>query len=160
MDQTSTTLRGLRLLCQVALGVLLLYAGGQKLFVSGVAQFVGDVEKFQILPAALVPIVAYVMPWWEVVTGLCLMLDVMRKGALCSALIMTLSFCWVIGWAWYHGLDISCGCFGKSDATIQYPRKSVELLLQLAAVIFAASGPVLAWREISPSSTATEQKNS
>jgi uncharacterized membrane protein YphA (DoxX/SURF4 family) len=112
------------------------------------------------LPAALVPIVAYVMPWWEVVTGLCLMLDLMRKGALFSALIMTLSFCWVIGWAWYHGLDISCGCFGKSDATIHYPRKSFELLLQLAAVIFAASGPVLAWRDMAPSSTAAEQKNS
>jgi putative oxidoreductase len=160
MDHPSSSLPGLRLFCQVAVGLLLLYAGGQKLFVSGVVQFMSDVEKFQILPASLVPLVAYLMPWWEVVTGLCLMLDVMRKGALFSALLMTLFFCGVIGWAWHRGLDISCGCFGKSDATIHYPKKSVELLLQLAALIFASSGPVLVWREMDSAARDASRKKS
>ena len=140
-------LRWLRLLCQVSVGFLLLYAGGQKLFVSGVADFAADVEKFRILPESMIPVAAYLMPWWEVFTGLCLMLDVLRKGALASAIIMTLMFCGVIGWAWSQGLDISCGCFGKSDAAIHYPVKSLQLLLQLAALVIAASGQVIAWRD-------------
>jgi putative oxidoreductase len=153
-------LRWLRLLCQVSVGFLLLYAGGQKLFVSGVAAFAADVEKFRILPESMIPVAAYLMPWWEVSAGMCLMLDVLRKGALASAIIMTLMFCGVIGWAWSQGLDISCGCFGKSDATIHYPVKSLQLLLQLAALVVAASGPVIAWRDFKTPLKVQELENS
>lgn len=134
-----------RLFCQVSVGVILLYAGGQKIFVSGVSQFAADVEKFQLLPTSVVSLVAYFLPWWEVVTGICLMLGFMRKGAIASGLMMTLMFGGVISWAWSQGLDISCGCFGKSDATIQYPRKISELSLQLIALIIAATGSTMRW---------------
>ncbi|MFM2171357.1 MAG: hypothetical protein RI957_1586 [Verrucomicrobiota bacterium] len=133
----------LRLICQVAVGMVFLYAGGKKIFVDGVSQFATDVEKFQLLPDGLVSYVAYFLPWWEIVAGVCLMLSIMRKGAIVSGMLMTLMFFGVILWAWSHGLDISCGCFGKSNATIQYPRKIFELSLQLAALILAASGPTL-----------------
>ncbi len=149
----------LRLLCQVGVGVILLYAGGQKIFVSGVTQFAADVEKFQLLPPSLVALVAYFLPWWEVVTGICLMLDVMRKGAIANGLMMTLMFCGVILWAWSQGLDISCGCFGKSDATIQYPRKISELSLQLIALIIAATGPTLSWPRHVPEKAAELEKS-
>lgn len=152
--------RWLRLLCQVTVGLVLLSAGVQKIFVSGVASFASDLEKFRLLPQSMIPLVAYLMPWWEVLTGICLMLDYLRKGALASAILMTLAFCAVIGWAWSQGLDISCGCFGKSDATIVYPWKFFELLLQLAALIFASSGPVIAWRLIGGLSSGAEHEKS
>jgi putative oxidoreductase len=149
----------LRLICQVGVGVILVYAGGQKIFVSGVTQFAADVEKFQLLPPSLVPLVAYFLPWWEVVTGICLMLDLLRKGAIASGMMMTLVFGVVILWAWSQGLDISCGCFGKSDATIQYPRKIFELSLQWIALIIAACGPPMAWTKGEPQNTAELEKS-
>lgn len=130
----------LRLLSQVAVGVVFLYAGGQKIFVSGVMQFASDVENFRLLPESMVPLVAYFLPWWEMVTGLCLILSIQRKGAIVSGLLMTLLFFVVIFWAWSQGLDLSCGCFGKTDAAIHYPRKIFELSLQMTALLIAASG--------------------
>ena len=155
----SSRLPILRLIFQVGVGVILLYAGGQKIFVSGVTQFAADVEKFQLLPSSLVPLVAYFLPWWEVVTGICLMLDFMRKGAIASGVMMTLMFCGVILWAWSQGLDISCGCFGKSNAAIQYPRKISELSLQLIALIIAATGPTLSWPRSVPENAAELEKS-
>lgn len=147
-----------RLFCQVGVGLIFLYAGGRKTFVSGVTQFAADVEKFQLLPPSLVALVAYFLPWWEVVTGICLMLDVMRKGAIASGVMMTLMFCGVILWAWSQGLDISCGCFGKSDATIHYPRKISELSLQLFALIIAAFGPDFHGKWLAPENATDPEK--
>ncbi|MFM2221423.1 MAG: hypothetical protein RLZZ553_1171 [Verrucomicrobiota bacterium] len=147
--ESSRRLPLFQLFCQVAVGVVLLYAGGQKIFVSGVSQFAADIEKFHLLPESMVPLVAYFLPWCEVVTGICLMLDVLRIGAIASGVVMSLMFCGVILWAWSQGLDISCGCFGKSDATIHYPRKISELVLQLIAISIAATRSA----PISPSCT-------
>ena len=148
-------LRWLRLLCQVSVGFLLLYAGGQKLFVSGVADFAADVEKFRILPESMIPVAAYLMPWWEVFTGLCLMLDMLRKGALASAIIMTLMFCGVIGWAWSQGLDISCGCLGGTEK-ISYWAKAGEFAVYYAALGYLAW---VWWRKAPPSPPTTRRSS-
>lgn len=141
MEKT-VDIRSMRLLLQVLLGMLFLYAAGQKLFVSGVAQFAVEVANYKLLPDAMVLMVAYFLPWLEVATGICLMLNFWREGASVCAIGMTLVFCGGIGWAWSQGLDITCGCFGKADATVNYPWKMLQLLAQLAVAIFVAIGTV------------------
>jgi uncharacterized membrane protein YphA (DoxX/SURF4 family) len=141
MEKT-VDIRSMRLLLQVLLGMLFLYAAGQKLFVSGVAQFAVEVANYKLLPESMVLMVAYFLPWLEVATGICLMLNFWREGASVCAIGMTLVFCGGIGWAWSQGLDITCGCFGKADATVNYPWKMLQLLAQLAVAIFVAIGTV------------------
>ena len=138
-----------RLLHQVGLGCVFLYAGGYKIFASGISQFAVDVGNFQMLPQTWNLIVAYFLPWLEVMVGICLMLNFWRYGALICAIGMTCVFIGAIGWAWRSGLDISCGCFGKSDIKVNYPVKMLWLYWQLAAGFVAISGPVLALRKAS-----------
>lgn len=132
-----SAMKWVRLIAEMGLGMLFLYSGGMKILASGVAVFAADVEKYHLLPAELVPWMAYGLPWLEIVVGLCLLGQFVRRGALVASLGMTMMFLGAILWAWRQGLDISCGCFGKSDATIHYPRKVAELLLQLVAILVA-----------------------
>ncbi len=128
-----------KLIVDMGLGLLFLYSGGMKMFVSGVAAFAVDVEKYHLLPEALVPVMAYALPWLEIVVGACLLGQFARSAALWLSLGMTLMFFGAIAWAWQQGLDISCGCFGASEMKISYPRKMAELSLQLIAVLVSLS---------------------
>lgn len=132
-------MKWMRLLAEMGLGLLFLYAGGKKLFATGVSAFAADVEKYQLLPEDLVPVMAYGLPWLEVVVGVCLLGQFARRGALWWSLGMTLMFVGAIAWAWRQGLDISCGCFGASEMKISYPQKMGELFLQFIAVLVAMS---------------------
>lgn len=156
----SAVVRSIRLFLQVLLGMLLLYAGGQKLFVGGVAQFAVEVGNYKLVPASIAEMVAYFLPWLEVASGICLMLNFWRQGAILCALGMTLVFWGAIGWAWSQGLDITCGCFGKADATVNYPSKALQLLAQLAVAVFVAAGPVWTWDNLADTMGASERKNS
>ena len=159
MEKT-VIIRSMRLLLQVLLGMLFLYAAGQKLFVSGVAQFAVEVGNYKLLPEAMVPWVAYFLPWLEAATGICLMLNFWREGASVCAIGMTLMFCGGIGWAWSQGLDITCGCFGKADATVNYPWKMLQLSVQLWVAIFVASGRVWTWDSLADAMGPPQSKNS
>lgn len=159
MDK-DTIKQGIRLLCQVGLGCVFLYAGGLKLFVSGVDKFAVDIANYHLLTPPLIEIVAYFLPWLEVAVGLCLMLHFWRYGALICAIGMTMVFIGGIGWAWSQGLDITCGCFGKSDSKVNYPVKMLLLFLQLAAGIVAISGRVWAWNDFSPMKESAKLGNS
>ena len=159
MEKT-VIIRSMRLFLQVLLGMLFLYAAGQKLFVSGVAQFAVEVANYKLLPDAMVLMVAYFLPWLEVATGICLMLNFWREGASVCAIGMTLVFCGGIGWAWSQGLDITCGCFGKADATVNYPWKMLQLSVQLWVAIFVASGRVWTWDGLADAMGPAQGKNS
>jgi uncharacterized membrane protein YphA (DoxX/SURF4 family) len=158
MEKT-VVIRSIRLFLQVLLGALFLYAAGQKLFVSGVAQFAVEVGNYKLLPESLVLMVAYFLPWLEAAAGICLMLNFWREGASVCAIGMTLVFCGGIGWAWSQGLDITCGCFGKADATVNYPSKALQLLAQLAVAIFVAIGPVWTWDDLADAMGPPQRKN-
>ena len=125
----------LRIIIQVALGVLFVYSSGMKLFVSGLDTFLKDVENFKIVGAPLDMLLAYSLPWLELVAGLCLMIDVLRRGAVVFATGMTLVFIAAIGSGWWRGLDLHCGCFGNSIEAVNYPVKMSLLVLQLLACL-------------------------
>ncbi len=70
-------------------------------------------------------IAAYTVPWFEVVAGVCLVLGILRRGAILTLAGLVCVFAFCIGWAWVHQLDISCGCHG-GDAPIRYWNKVAE----------------------------------
>jgi uncharacterized membrane protein YphA (DoxX/SURF4 family) len=125
----------LRTVIQVALGVLFVYSGGMKLFVYGLDAFLKDVGNFKIVEAPLDMLVAYSLPWLELIAGICLMIDVLRRGAVVCAIGMTLVFIAAIGSGWWRGLDLHCGCFGNSTEAVNYPVKMALLVLQLLACL-------------------------
>lgn len=113
------------LILRVVLGVWFLYSGGVKVFGSGLDRFTRDVANYKIVSAPLDAVAAYTVPWFEIIAGLCLMLGILRKGAILTLAGLVCVFAFCIGWAWFHQLDISCGCHG-GDAKIQYWNKVIE----------------------------------
>ena len=112
---------------RVALGFWFAFSGGEKIFGSGLDRFTRDIANYKLVSAPFDAIAAYTVPWFEIVAGFCLMLGVLRRGAILTVFGLVLVFSICIGWAWAHQLDISCGCHG-GDSKIRYWGKTAELI--------------------------------
>jgi uncharacterized membrane protein YphA (DoxX/SURF4 family) len=115
------------LIARVSLGAWFVYSGGMKIFGSGLDRFTRDIANYQIVGPPWDAVAAYTVPWLELVAGLCLMLGLLRRGALLTVAGLVVVFSISVGWAWSKGLDISCGCHG-GDAPIHYWNKAAEFV--------------------------------
>jgi len=131
------------LVLRVLMGAWFVYAGGLKIFGTGLDGFVTDIGNYKLVPPQLAVAAAYIVPWAEVVAGICFMLGVLRKGAWWVMLGLVLAFTVSVGSAWWRGLDISCGCLGGTEK-ISYWRKAAEFALYFATLGY------LAWVEWRP----------
>jgi len=131
-EMTALTLR-------VLMGAWFVYAGGLKIFGSGLERFVTDIENYRLALGGLAVAgnvaiaVAYVVPWLEVVAGICFMLGILRKGSWLVMFGLVMAFTVAVASAWWRGLDISCGCLGGSEK-ISYWQKAVEFGVYLIAL--------------------------
>lgn len=112
---------------RAVLGCWFVYSGGFKIFGSGLDRFTRDVANYQLVGPPLDAVAAYTVPWVELVAGLCLMLGILRRGAILTIAGLVGVFAFCIGWAWAKQLDISCGCHG-GDAPIHYWAKVAEFI--------------------------------
>lgn len=102
----------LTMVIRVALGCLFLWSSLPKIFVPH--NFLGDVYAYRLAGPVLGMIVAMILPWLELLTGICLLGNLFVSGALLTCIGMALMFLMAVSWALYQGLNISCGCFGSS----------------------------------------------
>lgn len=132
-----TTGRGplVALVCRVALGAWFAYSGALKVFAAGLERFTRDVANYRLVGEPWDAVVAYTLPWAEMVAGLCLVLGFWRRGAILMVAAMVLAFSAGIGWAWSQGLDISCGC-RLSEEPMHYGWKAAELVAYFAVLGF------------------------
>jgi uncharacterized membrane protein YphA (DoxX/SURF4 family) len=114
------------LVLRVILGVWFAISGIIKVFFTGLDQFTRDVANYRMVVAPLDAVVAYTLPWLEIVAGILLMLGLLRRGAILAISGLVAMFVVAIGWAWSQGLDISCGCQGGAEA-MNYWGKALEL---------------------------------
>ena len=122
------------LVLRVGVGAFFAWTGGEKLF--RLADFTQNVANFKMLMAPWDAVLAYTLPWFELVAGVLLLLGLWTRGALTVVAAMTAAFVVGISQAWYRGLAISCGCFGKSDEVSNYPLHLVGLAVLLGVVGF------------------------
>lgn len=125
------TIVGLRVL----LGVWFAGIGGDKLFRVGAPAFARQVAEFGILQDPWNMMVAYFIPWLELLAGLCLVASFVHRGAVRILLALTVMFVFVNGQAMVRGLDPDCGCFGKLFE-LSIGGKMVLLVVQLALLGF------------------------
>ncbi len=91
------------------MGGVFLYASYDKILKP--AAFAEAVYNYQILPEAAVNLAALVLPWLELLLGICLVAGVWLPGAtLISTGLMTV-FIAALVYNKIRGLDIHCGCF-------------------------------------------------
>ena len=125
---------GLRFL----MGGLFLYAGMIK--ARDPSQFLQDIESYRLLPYPLAVALAVYLPWVEVFSGSALLLKKFYGGALVILQGLMMIFVLVLGSAWCRGLNISCGCFGKSEEVANYPWFLFRDAIILAALGFLTFG--------------------
>lgn len=123
------------LILRVCLGLWFTYSGGLKLFAIGLDRFTRDVSNYQIVGPPFDAIAAYTVPWVELVAGICLMLGLLRRGALLAIGGLVAVFSVAVGSAWVRQLDISCGCHG-GDGPIRYWWKAAEFAFYFASLGF------------------------
>ncbi len=96
------------------LGLLFLAACLHKIVAP--ASFALDVATYDILPLALVNLVAITLPWVELAAGVMLLLGLrVRTAALLVAGMMAVFLVALVVALW-RGLDMSCGCFAAEGA--------------------------------------------
>jgi uncharacterized membrane protein YphA (DoxX/SURF4 family) len=112
---------------RVGLGLWFAISGISKVFFTGLDQFTRDVAAYRMVVQPLDAVVAYVVPWVEIVAGLCLAVGVMRRGAIVCIAGLVAMFAAAVGWAWMQGIEgIDCGCYGRGVALV-YWKKALEL---------------------------------
>lgn len=122
---------------RVLMGAWFAYAGGLKIFASGLDQFAIDLGNYRIMSEEMALATAYFVPWFEVVAGICFMLGFLKKGAWLAMAGLVGAFTLSVGSAWWRGLDITCGCLGGTEK-ISYWAKAVEFALYFATLAYIA----------------------
>ena len=108
----------LLLLC-LGLSGLFLYAGVLKLLRPD--QMLTDILSYQLVPYQVAWFAALVLPAVEIITAVALWIGSLRREAVWMIWGMMAVFIVALALAWGRGLDISCGCFGKSETEANYP---------------------------------------
>ena len=96
-------------LFRLILGGTFIWAAWSKILDPG--GFAQVVENYRLLPLVWVNLVAVVLPFLELICGICLITGLMYGGSLVLIDIMLLIFIILFIANIFRGLDVSCGCF-------------------------------------------------
>lgn len=112
-------LDGVNVLLRVGLGGLFLVSSLSK--IRQPYDFLSNVYGYELAGPKLGMLAAMVLPWLELILGVCLIGSIFVGGALFVCFILTCFFTFVQASALHRGLDISCGCFsGSGSGLIDY----------------------------------------
>ena len=123
---------------RLAIAGVFLAAGAMKIWDfaharSATPDFTIAVQNFRLLPPDIAVLLAVYLPWLEVTAALTLFARRLALGAAAALLGMSAMFLAAIGSAWWRGLNIACGCFGKDEAPTDYRTLILRALALLAA---------------------------
>lgn len=129
------------ILCLVVGGVFI-YASIDKII--NPDAFARIIHNYRILPPQAINALAIILPWLELVTGICLMLGFKYRSANFLIFTMTIVFIIALGSAYLRGINLNCGCFSTASATKSnmLARIFEDLLIIIANLtIHFGSGP-------------------
>jgi len=125
---------------RIGLGAVFIYAGGAKL--PDIESFFWDIHHFELTHPDVSILAAFFLPWLEIFAGLALIVGRFYLGAIAICGGLSAIFLGAISSAWYRGLDITCGCFGREDNSTNFPKHfaiNVAMLLASQALWWLAS---------------------
>jgi uncharacterized membrane protein YphA (DoxX/SURF4 family) len=142
-----TRMRIFEWILRIALGGFFIWSGGMKLldlsaFTESVGNFQltmetrlpGEIEGFFEAPGDAV--VAYTLPWIEILAGLAVLSGLGKAGGLAILGGMLVSFNAALWSAWNRGItDLKCGCHGASDTPTNFPFKIAGNFGLIAVII-------------------------
>ena len=100
------------MVCRIFLGFMFIYASLDK--IAHPEEFAKQIGYYKALPFGLENLLAIILPWAELIMGICLIAGLLVDGAALVSIIMMLVFILAISQAMLRGIDITCGCFKVS----------------------------------------------
>ena len=100
------------IVCRIFLGFMFIYASLDK--IANPEEFAKQIGNYRALPFGLENVLAIILPWTELIVGICLLAGLLVDGAALVSIIMMLVFILAISQAMLRGIDITCGCFKVS----------------------------------------------
>lgn len=99
----------LTLIARTFLGFLFIIASIAK--IADPAAFAASIGNYKIVSGALLMVFATLLPWVELLCGLCLLAGILTRGSSFLLTSLLVVFTLAIISALLRGLDITCGCF-------------------------------------------------
>lgn len=118
------------LLFRLFVGVVFIYASIYK--IAEPELFAKSISYYKAVPIELVNIMAIIMPWLELLTGVLLVLGVFSKSNSFLIAVMLVIFIAATTQALVRGIDIACGCFRSEGGE----KVGIGLLLRNAIWFF------------------------
>lgn len=123
---------------RIILAIVFIYASIDKIVHP--QSFAQAVFNHQILPEILINIIAIVLPWMELILGLCLLFNVWMNGVSVLTAVLMFIFMSAITFNLLRGLDVGCGCFSSSTDesmdSLTLIRDMIFLCLSFGLVVF------------------------
>ncbi len=129
--------RAVLIALRCAIGVVFVWASVDKILHP--EQFARAVANYHILPPVLVNLFALILPWVELICGLCLILGQWQRAASLVLACVIVMFIAAVGVSMWRGLDIHCGCFNASSGRKIGGTLLIEDLALLAATVLLLS---------------------
>ena len=124
----------INLLIRLVVGGMFIITGISKIVSPSL--FAREITNYGMMPYELINIMAIVLPWIEVVTGLLFVFGIKIKANLILLAGMLLMFNFAVASAWARGLDINCGCFSDMTAQKVGLKKIAENFAMFAGLAF------------------------
>jgi putative oxidoreductase len=110
------THKALILIARYILGLVFVIASVEKITIPEL--FAANIQAYQVMPMAVINLIALVIPWLELICGIFLLGGVfVRTSSLLLSMLLGM-FILLITHAILRGLKIDCGCFGTSHASL------------------------------------------
>jgi putative oxidoreductase len=103
-------------LVRMLLGGLFVFAGATKVYDPGA--FAIELQRYQLVPWIIGALLAIYLPWLEMFAGVLLLSKKTEWGALLVNTLLLFIFTSALASAMLRGLNIDCGCLGKTFAAI------------------------------------------
>lgn len=131
--------RWVSIVVRVALGALFIYSAWPK--IADPPAFAQMLSNYRLLPGALVNPAALVLPWLEMVAGVCLVAGIMRRGAALWIAVLLVVFMGALAINIARDVAVDCGCFSvtasqKSHAELIASMK-LDILRDLGMMLMA-----------------------
>jgi len=141
--------RWVSIVVRIALGAIFIYSAWPK--IADPPAFAQMLSNYRLLPDALVNPAALVLPWLEMVAGICLVAGLIRRGAALWIAAMLGLFIGALAINIARDVAVDCGCFSvaasqKSHAELiasmklDTARDLGMLIMALFALFFPLSG--------------------
>ena len=124
------------LLSRLVLGGVLLVAGYLKVGALDKSQMA--VRAYELLPISLANFLGLVLPFFEVVIGLLLILGAATRVVAALGGFTMFIFIIAIAQAWVRGLNIDCGCFGGGGEVAPGETRYLQEILRDAGLVAMA----------------------